>query len=814
MFSAQVSYAAKRAAFESAFPNLVDPVVIVLDGPDPAQVESMTQALQARLRAEPTNFLAVQDPQALDFFARYGLLYLEPDELQAVVDRLIEAQPLLGYYAHDPSLRGMAELIKRVLSSEAPPAAFERILAALADSLQALREGTVRPPDWDAQLGLRTANQPTTRYLLVRPQVDHNRLEPAGIALNALRQALAELGMDDDAPGAVRARLTGLYPLSSEEAHLLDHQVRRAGLFSLLLVSCVLLLGLRSLRQTLCLVLTLLIGLALTAAFATIAVGRLNLITVAFTVLFIGLSVDFGIHLLVRYRELQRAGLVPTAALSAAARTTGTALVICAATTAAAFFAFIPSDFVGVSELGLICGVSMFVGLVTNLSLLPALLSILGGVPAVKDHVEQADSSRPSGTLYRYRRPVVAVALVTAVGAATLLPAVSFDYNPLRLRDPATESAQVFAELLHAGEALPWNFNVLADSPAAARALSTRLAALPSVARALTLHDLVPGEQALKLTQLEELDLFLGPALNVPTTRAPPSREAAYQAMQQLVEAAATTRHQALVEPASRLAVQLSAVLAEADRNHVLDQLNAVLTAPLTRQLERLRESLQASAVTMTTLRAEPELATQYIATDGRMRVEVFPTEDLQDNAALGRFVREVQSVVPTAFGEPLVIYESGRIVVEAFRRALLLAALAVILLLALTWRNVIDVTLVALPIAFAALLTAALSVLAGMSFNFANVIVIPLLVGMGVDSSIHLVHRHRCEAGNRPVLQTGTAHAVLLSALTTLASFGTLALTSHPGMASLGQLLILGVTLMLLSNLVLLPCLIGKARK
>lgn len=814
MFSAQTSYAAKRQAFESAFPNLVDPIVVVLDGPDPAKLESMALALQTRLQAEPAHFLAVHDPQAQDFFARYGLLYLELDELRAVTERLIEAQPLLGYYAQDPSLRGMAELIKRALSGETPPAGFERILDTLADSLQALREGTVRPPGWDTRFGLRAVNRPTQRYLLVRPQVDHNRLEPAGPAINALRQVLTELGAGDTAPDSVRARLTGLYPLSSEEAHLLDHQVRRAGLLSLLLVSFVLLFGLRSLRQTICLVLTLLIGLVFAAAFATVAVGHLNLITVAFAVLFIGLSVDFGIHLLVRYRELLRTGLVPAVALSTAARTTGTALVICAATTAAAFFAFIPNDFVGVSELGLICGTSMLIGLVTNLSLLPALLSIAGGTPVVRNPIQQTYSSRLSNVLSRYRRLVLAVALVVAVGATTLLPAVSFDYNPLRLRDPATESAQVFAELLKAGEALPWNFNVLAASPEAARALSARLEALPSVARVLTLHDLVPEKQAPKLAQLEQLELFLGPTLTIPTTRAPPSAEDSYQAMQQLIETAATTRHQTLVKPASRLATQLSALLTEVDRDHAIAQLNATLAAPLTRLLERLRESLQASAVTVTTLRTEPELTAQYVAVDGRMRIEVFPAADLQDNAALERFVREVQSVAPTAFGEPLVIYESGRIVVEAFRRALLLAAVTVILLLALTWRNVVDVILVALPITFAALLTAALSTLVGLSFNFANVIVIPLLVGMGVDSSIHLVHRRRHEVGDCSLLQTGTAHAVLLSALTTLVSFGTLALTSHPGMASLGQLLILGVTLMLLSSLVLLPCLVGKARK
>ena len=812
MFSEQVSYAAKRIEFETAFPSLVDPIIILLEGRDAAQVESAARALRARLLEEPDHFLAVHDPEARAFFARYGLLYLEPDELQLTADRLIEAQPLLGYYARDPSLRGVAELLGRALSSDTPPAGFERILSALADSLDALHAGVIRPPDWDVQFGLPATAQPAQRYLLVRPEVDHGLLEPAGAALSALRDALAELGLDNAAPGAVHARVTGLYPLSSEEAHLLNHQVRLAGLASLLLVSCVLLAGLRSVRQALSLVCTLLVGLALTAGFATIAVGRLNLITVAFSVLFIGLSVDFGIHLLMRYRELLGTGLAPVAALGGAARTTGTALVICTATTAAAFFAFIPSDFVGVSELGLICGVSMFVGLLTNLTLLPALLGVAGNMPAANDYTWQAGKLRLGTAPGRYRRPVIVAALVAATGAAAMLPAVRFDHNPLSLRDSATESVQVFDELLRSGNAFPWNLNVLAASPEAARALSAELEGQSSVARALTLHDLVPAAQEPKLDVIEQLDLFLGPALTVPTTRTPPTAEESYQAMQHLAATAVATPHPQLQAPAARLATRLNALLARTDRDAVLADLNTVLATPLTRRIERLQEALQAGPVTLATLRAEPELAAQRIAADGRMRIEIFPAQDLNDNDALERFVREVQAITPQAFGESLVIYESGRIVVESFLRALLLASVAIILLLTLVWRNPRDVLLVLLPLAFAALLTATLSTLIGLSFNFANVIVIPLLLGMGVDSGIHLVHRRSHEAGAHPMLQTSTARAVVLSALTTLASFGTLAFTSHPGMASLGQLLVLGITLMLLSNLVLLPCLAEAA--
>ena len=233
-----------------------------------------------------------------------------------------------------------------------------------------------------------------------------------------------------------------------------------------------------------------------------------------------------------------------------------------------------------------------------------------------------------------------------------------------------------------------------------------------------------------------------------------------------------------------------------------------MLVAPLIQQLDRLHTAIQPTPVTLDTLLAEPELASQHITADGRMRIEIYPATDLSDNAALERFVLEVQSISPDAFGEAVVIYESGRIVVESFKRALLIAAIAIILIIAALWRNIATVLLISIPIAFAALLTPVVGTLIGISLNFANVIVIPLLLGIGIDSSIHLVHRHH-DTATTALLHTSTARAVVLSALTTLASFGTLAFTSHPGMSSLGQLLTLGIALMLLSNLLLLPRLI-----
>ena len=508
MFSSTASYAAKRATFEAAFPALTDPVIILIEGTDGAAVARQTQALKTRLLAQPEHFPAVLDPESRSFFARHGLLYLPTDELADVVDKLIAAQPLLGHFAQDPSLHGLARMLRHGLESEAPPAGFQAALQHITTSLAALNAGRLQPPDWPEIFGLQSIAAPHNRYLLVRPVVDHSLLKPADDALAALRHTLAELGLQGREPGAVQAHITGIYPLSSEEAHLVDHQVRRAGLASLLLVSCLLIAGLRSWRWAACLLLTLLVGLSITAGITAVTVGRLNLITIAFAVLFIGLSVDFGIHLLLRFRELLGTGLAPPQALLDAARTTGASLMICAVTTAIGFFAFVPTAFTGVSELGLICGIAMFVSLVANLTLLPALLSLYPDKCTVPP-----PPARPVLQSKRYRNLILAGCGAVTVGAVIFLPTVQFDHNPLRLRDPATESVQTFERLLRDGTAFPWNMNILADSPTAARHLSAQLEALPSVARTLTLQQLVPDDQAAKLALLENLELFFGTTL-------------------------------------------------------------------------------------------------------------------------------------------------------------------------------------------------------------------------------------------------------------------------------------------------------------
>jgi len=822
LFSEDVPYAALRREFRSAFPSLLDPILVVIDAESPDRVREASDALQERLLREPESFPAVYSPRGGSFLEQQGLLYLSPEALEDWSDRMAELQPYLGTLARDPSLRGLFSLLGQAAAAAADGefVHFEltRVLERVGASVRARLEGRARELSWAELLqGGEAAAGERLELLVVQPIVHYEELEPAAGSLARLRALIAELGLER--AGGLRVRLTGLFPIAAEEAHLVSSQAAGAGVASFLLVAAVLTVGMRSARLVLATLAVLPVGLIWTAAFAAFAIGHLNLISVAFAVLFIGLSDDFGIQFSLRYRELVAQGSDRSSALRETGNSVGGALVVCAATTAIAFFSFLLTDFVGIAELGAIAGVGMFVSLFANLTLLPALLA-LGPEPR-----EPAPSRALRGGMAallavptRHARPIAALTAIATAASLALLPRLEFDLSPLRVRDPRAESLQAFDDLLASGMAFPWNLNALAPDRGAADRLAARLRELPAVRETFTLSDLVPREQERKLAILADAAFLLLPTLDPPARLAAPGareqREAIRSLGSALQDLASRAPDAGLARAARALRASLQRLEAEpgdpAGAAARLAALESDLLRSLPRQLELLQRSLRARALSESDL--PDALRRQLVAPDGRVRVEVSPREDLDDNAALARYVASVTEVAPRTFGEAIVIHETGRIVVRAFQLSLGAVACVIALSLLLLWRNWLDAALVALPLAVAALLTAAASAALGWPFNFANVIVIPLLLGMGVDTSIHLVHRHRYEAPGADLLRTSTARAVLLSEITTVGSFGTLAFATHRGMASLGELLTLGISLILLCNFVVLPAVLALA--
>jgi hopanoid biosynthesis associated RND transporter like protein HpnN len=816
LFSEEVPYFALRREYYDAFPHLVDPIVVVIDAPTRDQADAMANLLTERLRQEPEHFPGAYAPGGGEFFERHGLLYLDEAELEELVEHLVSVQGYLAELSRDPSLTGLATLLAQAgeatASRDLAGLELADVYTRLEQALSAQLEGRPYQLSWaDVILGESATRSDRRRYVLVQARIDVAQTTPADESLLRLRELVREL---EPERSGVRVRATGVLALAYEEMERIGVQTTWAGLASFILVGLVLYAGLRSARLITAALSTLVVGLVWTAGFAALAIGHLNLVSVTFGVLFIGLSIDFAIHLCSRFTELMQTGEIPEQALPAAARDVGGALGLCAATTAVGFYAFVPTEYRGVAELGLIAGTGMFVSLFTNLTLLPALLTL--GLRPPRGHRMGWSGAGISGLPARHPWLVLGAAGGLALGSLLLAPRAGFDPSPLRVRDPHTDSVQVFNEMLADGEAFPWNLNALAPDLASARRLAEQLERIPAVGYTVTLSDYVPENQNGRLEVLAEAEFLIGPTLRARPSAPPHSPDEARRALRELLTSldaiqaagsgeavrAATSLHSTLVRFLARLEQ-------EPERTpEMLDALETSLVGSLPERLRLLRTALGTRAVRLEDL--PDEIVDQHVSPDGRVRVEIYPGVDLGDDAALAEYVAAVQGVVPDAFGEGYVILESGRAVTRALRQALVTAGLAIGLLLLLLWRSPQDAALAAIPLLLATLLTTAASVVFDTPFNFANVIVIPLLLGMGVDSGVHLVHRHRANAsphGN--LLETGTARAVLFSSLTTIASFGTLAFSTHVGMASLGRLLTLGIAVIVACNLLVLPALV-----
>jgi hypothetical protein len=818
MVDDELPFMQRRRAFEQSFPLVDDMLLLVVDAKTPEAASRAADALADRLAQERDVFHAAFVPGGGPFFERNALLYMEPDALDDLADVLAQAQPFLAELERNPNLGAVFELLTdslaAIASGEAAGLDAPRLFERVAIALEAVNRRE-RPPDaWrELLVGEWGLEDETRRVVLLSPKLDLDAFQPAGPAVERVRRVVADEGL---AEAGVRARLTGDFVLTYEENEVLVGQAAAVGAVSFVLVGILLAMAMRSAWMIAATLATLLVGLATSLAFAAAAVGHLNPVSIAFPVLFIGLSADFGIHLCLRYRELRSAGHDHARALADTGRGVGSSMVICAVTTAIGFFAFVPTEFIGVAQLGWIAGVGMLLSLFFSLTLLPALLCL---APARVQAgwaapVPMATALDPP---LRHPRAVRLLALGIGLGGLALVPKAYFDPNQLHVRDPNTESVQAFQDLLADSRTSPWTVSALTSEPEVAHALARRLEALDEVERAVAPADLVPSEQAEKLEVIRDIASFMGP----PARGAVESPSAAVQlaALRTFeIEAAAFARENPdLAQPSARLAAATAALRARIeaadDPAAELDELELVLLEPIRWRLGRLRRSLEAEPFTLDDL--PQAMRDQMIGVDGHIRVEAFPRDDLDDPAQLARFVDRVREIEPEVSGHALYLVEFGRSMVRSFQQAFVTAALAIGVLLYVLWRRLDDTLLVLGTLGLAAVLTTAAAVLVGIPFNFADVIALPLLLGMGVDSSIHLVHRFRTEATERKhLLHSSTARAVTYSGLTTLASFGSLAFAPHRGIASIGQLLTVGVLMMLLCNLVVLPAMLPRDRQ
>jgi hopanoid biosynthesis associated RND transporter like protein HpnN len=813
LISPDLPWRKQELAFSRAFPQRYGTIFAVVDAPTAELASAASAALTRSLAGRKDLFVTVDEPGAITLFTRDGLLFLPTDTVARVTGALAEAQPLVRVLVTDPSLRGLAQIVNYgLMGVEMDRLTLDDMAPSLtltATSLEDVLAGRPASFSWQRLMrGQPPEPSDLRRFIQIRPVLDYAALEPGRKATDAIRQAAAELGFATR--WQARLRLTGSVPIQDEEFVTIRENAGLNTGATLLAVLVILVLALKSPKIILAVAVTTAAGLVVTAALGLWMTGALNPISIAFAVLFVGIGIDFSIQYSVRYRAERHETDDLGAALVATARNVGTPLTLAAATTAAGFLSFLPTPYGGFSELGAIAGVGMIVAYLGSIVLLPALLKVLDP-PAEKEPLGYRALAPIDRFSERHRGAILVGTAAIVLGGLPLLYFMQFDFNPMNLRSPKVESIATYLDLRRDAATGASAIDVLAPTLAAARDIAARVAKVPEVARVVTLDTFVPADQDAKLALIRKTAATLAPTLALAPKPAPGDAEdvaALTRAAAFLNKAADAARPGPGADAARRLAADLMR-LASAGAA-LRTQAAAVFLVPLAASLDALEGLLQAQPVTAASI--PPAFAGDWIRPDGQARVQIYPRGDPNDNEVLRAFARAVLAAEPTATGGPIAILEAGHTVIAAFLQAGATALVAIALMLWLTLRRFSDVLLTLVPLLLATVVTLELCVALDLPLNFANIIALPLLLGVGVAFKIYYIMAWR--AGQTDLLQSSLTRAVVYSAATTATAFASLWLSSHPGMSSMGKLLALTLACTLVAAVLFQPLLMGPPRK
>jgi uncharacterized protein len=811
LISPDLDWRKRDNQFEHAF-DREKLILAVVEAPTPELAGAASNALFTKLSGDTKHFESVQPLGSGEFFEKNGLLFLPVEEVGKVVGQLEAAAPLIEIMAGDPSIRGLTGALETGLAGvkrgQVKLDNAERPFNLISQTVEDIVNKGTATFSWRELVSDKPLTDSDRRaFIEFKPKLDYSELEPGKDATDAIRKAATDLNFAGQY--GARVRLTGPVPIANEEYSTVQDGAILNGVATVLIVLVILWMALHSGKIILAVFVNLFIGLSLTTAVGLMMVGSLNLLSIAFAVLFVGLGVDFGIQFSVRYRSERFKNEDLALALENAAKRSAVPLSLAAMATAAGFLCFLPTDYKGISELGKIAGAGMLIAFLTSITALPAMLKLLHP-PGESEPVGYAFLAPVDEFLERHRVIIVVGTLLLVVAGLPLLYFMKFDFNPINLRNPKAESIATFLDLRKDPNTGANAINVLTTSEAEAKKIEARLEKLPEVLRVMSIDSFVPEDQPAKLQLIGKAARVVGPALNPDSVDAAPTDEENVEALKSSVtslrKAAGDGKGPGAV--ASRRLADALAKLAGSNQA-TRDKAQNIFVTPLKIVFDQLRNTMQAGPVTLKTL--PPELLNSWKSKDGLIRVEALPKGDPNDNDNLRRFADAVLAAEPNAIGGPVSILKSGDTIVKAFIHAGIWALVVISLLLWLALRRVTDVLMTMVPLLVAGAVTLELCVLIGLPLNFANIVAMPLLLGVGVAFKIYYVTAWR--EGRTNLLQSSLTRAIFFSALTTATAFGSLWLSSHPGTASMGKLLALSFIITLAAVLLFQPALMGKPR-
>jgi hopanoid biosynthesis associated RND transporter like protein HpnN len=816
-----------------------DDVVVVVKGADPKRMEQALEAVADEVRGQPQLFDRLFYKVDLRLLRDRALLFLRPDQIGAIQENLQSMKLLLelGPVAwRSLTLTGLVHEARVRTGKLAPGAGlspadepFLTQLVAISRSATAtLDDPTTYRNPWN-NLMPETSGQAdmlerpryffsgddTLAFLLARPVQEEGSFTGAARSIQKMRDVLAAMR---PAYPDLEFGLTGLPVLENDEMVASQQDTNVASWLALAGVAALYLIVFRSFRYPLLTTGTLIVGTLWASGWLTLTVGHLNILSATFAMMLIGMG-DYGVLWVTRYEQDRVAGVDVMTAMRNTATSVGLGVLTAATTTALAFYAAMLADFRAVGELGWIAGSGVLLCALSTFTVMPALLVLVDRrerPEPVAMPITCASAWLPA--LSCRPRWVVGVSLAITALLGVFAVRVHYDHNLLHLQADGLDSVQWEQRLIEHTAAASWHALSITSSPAEALALKARYEKLPEVAQVVEVASLVPEDQDHKLESLRDLQHRLRrlPERDALLAHAPPDLAELRAELGGLTD---QLRPLAVASAAPLLGDLRRGLLALQDRLAHVPESDAVrrlqgfedrLAADLARDLHRLRDSARPAPITLADLPAG--LRERYIGRSGKWLLRVFGKDSLWDFGPLAHFVERIRTVDEEATGRPFTFLEGLSAMKTGFQMAGLYALAAIVLVLLLDFRKVTHILLALAPLAMGVLMTLGIMGIFDVTLNPANMIVFPLILGVGVDNGVHVIHDflEQWHHGRRYRLGRATGWGMFVAALTTILGFGTLMISQHRGLVSLGLVLTLGVTCCMFGALIVLPALLG----
>lgn len=816
-----------------------DGMIVVVEGERPEDMKQFADRLVERLKNRPEISSEIYYKVDTGYFKDKSLLFLEPDALKQLEDKLRSHQNFLEQVNASPGLNTLLRSLNREISTgvvdtlltdllgtedeedKEDDADLGLLISLLRQMTRHVEGDTAYHSPWGTFLaeeshplredGYLVSDDERLLFILLNPQETEGDFAGSKNAIEGIRAIVRELAPDSP---KVKIGMTGGEVISSDEMFTTHSDVKNASRYALIGVALLFIFFYRRVTEPLLAVFTLIVSIAWAMGYTTLAVGHLNIISVVFTTILIGLGIDFGIHILCRYREERRLGNEAYLAMRNTLQKTGRGNLAGAVTTAIAFGAMVFTDFAGIVELGIIAAGGIILCLLGMVLLLPALISIeerwRKPVYTLPERVVKRDALFEK--IYSHYYVIIFVSLGILIGCGYIAKDLYFDYNLLNMQAKGTEAVRFEMKIIKNAKLASWNAALIADNIQEAKEKYRVLKTMPSVGKVESLLMMIPDNQEARIEKVKTLAPLIDP-FEVESEDELFSLQAIRATMKKIrfkLRKKEKEDKQDDVYEASNEARQLDESLKNIDpktATNRLKEFSRTLFVDYRKKITDLKHSTRPAPIKVEEL--PQDLKDRFVSADGKYLLLAYPSINILKREEMEKFLYEMRQIDPDVTGNAVHMFESSRLMMDAYVRAGLYALAAIFLYLMLTLRNIKTTFLAMLPTLAGAVLTLGLMRLTGIQFNLANLVILPLILGIGVVDGVHVLHRNREEPEcGKNVISKSTGQAVVLTSLTTMIGFGSLMVADHRGVCSVGLVLTLGVGSCMITSITLLPAL------